>query len=312
MKDIDIAQVRKLDMSLLVIFAELLRHRKMTAVAAKLGLTQSAISHSVQRLRDLFGDELFLRRANGLEPTARALSLEPKIAAILDLSAEALNLERSFEPSRFQGSVRIAAIDYEESMFAAPLIEMLHAEAPHLRLIFHSLTRRLALDALESGEADVALGYYFDLGDGLEAQEIYSERYSVVARKDHPIFKQALTRKRYAAARHLLVSLAGDLHGIADFMLERHGLSRHVCASVPLFFPALTTIARTELIATIPRRLAMRHANTFGLGIAEPPIDIRAFSVSLVWHRRTTTDPALKWFRTRTAEIVAAEASDTA
>lgn len=309
MSDIDITQVRKLDMTLLVVFAELVRHRKSTIVADRLGLTQSAISHSLRRLRSIFADELFLRRPNGLEPTARALAIEPKVLEILKLSSETFGLDRHFEPTTYEGTLRIGALDYEEAMFAAPLIDRFHAASPRMRLVFRSLVRTAALEALSAGELDVALGFYFDLGDNFECVELFREGYSVVARAGHPLLKQKLTPKRYSESAHLLVSLSGDLRGIVDTALSKHDLTRHVCASVPLFLPALATIGRTDLIGTIPSRLAAKYAKSFGLKATAPPIEVRAFPVHLVWHRRTTSDPALSWLRKELVSVVQRQAA---
>lgn len=121
MTDIDTAQLRRIDLTLLCVFVELMRHRKLTVVAARLGLTQSAISHSLKRLRDIFGDPLFRRRPNGVEPTARALALEPRISSIVALTREALRLDSKFDPGTADRLFRIAALDYETSVMAGHL-----------------------------------------------------------------------------------------------------------------------------------------------------------------------------------------------
>jgi DNA-binding transcriptional LysR family regulator len=297
MSDIDAAKLRRLDMTLLLVFAELLRHRKATEVAKRLGLTQSAISHNLKRLRVVFDDELFLRRPNGLEPTARALALEDKVATILTLSSEALNLGASFDPAKVKRTVRIAALDYEEVMFAAPLIEHLRRAAPGVQLVFRPLARRAALDAMADGSADMALGYFVNPPSAFHVHDIYEERYSVVMASRHTLATGRLTAKRYAAADHLLVSVSGDLSGIVDEELAKAGLQRSVVAALPLFLPALATVARTQLVCTVPGRLAAQFARQYGLTVVRPPIDIRPFTVQLVWHKRSHTEPALQWLR---------------
>ena len=153
MSDIDIVQLRRLDMTLLLVFAELVRQRKMTIVAQRLGLTQSAISHSLKRLRDVFQDELFLRGSNGFEPTERALRLESKVLDILALSKQALSLDKTFDPRTEARLVRVGGLDYEVAMFAAPLIERLRKLAPKARLVFKSLARKPALAGLRAGSS---------------------------------------------------------------------------------------------------------------------------------------------------------------
>jgi DNA-binding transcriptional LysR family regulator len=311
MLDIDITQLRRLDMTLLVVFAELVRKRKMTIVAQRLGLTQSAISHSLKRLRDVFQDELFLRGPNGLVPTDRALKLDDKVSAILALSTQALSLDRSFDPRTETRVIRVGALDYEVAMFAAPLIERLRALAPKSRFVFRSLARKSALAELRASELDMALGFFFRPGNDIETSELYRESYSVVMRKGHGLAKKKLTTKRYADAQHLLMSPLGELHGIVDASLARHRLERNVAGSVPLFLLVLATVAKTDLISTIPSRLAQNYGKAFGLSIAPPPIDIRPFPIHLAWHQRSSSEPALKWFRELMRSVIVDVAADT-
>jgi len=312
MLDIDTNQLRRLDMTLLLVFAELVRHRKMTIVAQRLGLTQSAISHSLKRLRDVFQDELFLRGSNGFVPTDRALTLEAKVSTILALSTQALSLDRTFDPRTETRVIRVGALDYEVAMFAAPLIERLRVLAPKSRFVFRSLARKSALGELRNNELDMALGFFVRPGSDIETSELYRESYSVVMRKGHALAKKKLTAKRYAEAAHLLTSPSGELHGIVDASLARHRLERNVVGSVPLFLLTLTTVAKTELIATIPARLAQKYAKAAGLTIMSPPIDIRAFPVHLAWHQRSSTEPASKWFRELMKSVIVDVASETA
>jgi DNA-binding transcriptional LysR family regulator len=312
MLDIDITQLRRLDMTLLVVFAELVRHRKMTIVAQRLGLTQSAISHSLKRLRDVFQDELFLRGSNGLVPTDRALTLEARVSSILALSAQALSLDRTFDPRTETRVIRVGALDYEVAMFAAPLIERLRALAPKSRFVFRSMARKSALGELRDNELDMGLGFFVRPGSDIEISELYRESYSVVMRKGHGLAKKKLTTRRYADAQHLLMSPLGELHGIVDASLARHRLERNVVGSVPLFLLVLATVAKTDLISTIPARLAQSYGKAFGLAIASPPIDIRPFPVHLAWHQRSSTEPALKWFRDLMRSVIVDVASETA
>lgn len=311
MSDIEFTQLRRLDMTLLLVFAELVRQRKMTIVAQRFGLTQSAISHSLKRLRDVFQDELFRRASNGLEPTDHALRLASKVSAILALSTEALSLDKTFDPGTESRVIRVGALDCEVAMFAAPLIERLRKLAPKSRFVFKSLARKPALAELRSSELDIALGFLFRPGNDVETSELYRETYSVVMRRGHALSKKKLTTKRYADAEHLLMSPQGDLHGIVDASLARHHLERNVVGSVPLFLLILATVAKTDLIATIPARLARTYGKAFGLTIEPPPIELRSFPVHLAWHQRSATEPALKWIREMMKSVIVEVASAT-
>jgi DNA-binding transcriptional LysR family regulator len=148
MSDIDFIKVRRLDLTMLLVFAETLTHRKLTVVAKQMGLTQSAISHNLGRLRDVFGDPLFLRRPQGVEPTARALELEPKVRAILALAGDTLKPITTFDPSSERRSFRIGALDYHGVVFGPGLCRMFEKESSASTLIMRAVARGEALDAL--------------------------------------------------------------------------------------------------------------------------------------------------------------------
>lgn len=296
-------QLRRLDMAQLVVFQELMRHRKLTVVADRLGLTQSAISHALKRLRATLDDELFLRRPAGVEPTARAIELDPRIAQILALSGELLQSRQPFDPEKAERLVRIGALDLEIALFAPALIRLVRKEAPGLKISFRNLTRRQAMDGLAAGDIDIALGYFQSLPESFDSIALLEESYLTAMRRRHPLAGRKLTLKSYCAAEHLLVSIDGDLHGTVDKALADMGSKRRVVASVPMFFPALTALASSDLIATLPSRLVRAHASRFGLASSSPPLPIRTFAMSAAWHRRVSSDPALTWLRERLVHV---------
>jgi len=284
-------------MTLLLVFTGALRHRKLTLVARQLGLTASAASHALKRLRLVFGDPLFLRRPHGLEPTARALALEPRITEALRLLGEALRAEEAFAPTTANRIFRVAALDHAAAVLGAPLGVRLAQAGPGLRLSIRALARREALVALEEGEVDLALGFFSNPPPSFRAEPLYEEAYAVVARPTHPAAVAGMSLEAYLAAEHVLVSLAGDLSGIVDTTLARQGRSRRVVMAMPLFLPAMAAAAQADLLCTLPQRLAQHHAADFGLSRFEPPLAIRPFTLSAVHHRRAERDAGLVWLR---------------
>lgn len=295
MTDMNDADLRRLDMGLLLVFAETMRHRRLTTVGERLGQTQSAVSHALARLRDIFADPLFLRRPYGVEPTARALALEPTVAAILELARGALGSPAPFDPGSAHGEVRIAAQDYHCALFAAPLIARCERQAPGLRPVFLPLARRDALEALDAGTADLALGFIAEPGERFVVEPLLTQDYAVVARVDHPRLDAVATLDGYVAERHLLVSQSGDRIGIVDAALAACGRRREVVTALPYYLAALATIEVTDLIATVPRRLAEQFAPSFRLASVEPPLEVRRFVLSLLRHRRNAVNPMLDW-----------------
>jgi DNA-binding transcriptional LysR family regulator len=167
--------------------------------------------------------------------------------------------------------------------------------APGLRISATAIGRHEALRALEDRKVDLAFGYFWDLSDNFIAEELGQETYRVAARQDHPLFDSDMTLESYVAQRHLMVSMSGDFNGVVDRSLERLGISRHVAVVVPLFFPALATLSRSDLIATLPTRLVDRHGASFGLRSCLPPLQIRPFGVSAVRHARDARNPMIDW-----------------
>lgn len=295
MSDLSQIELRKLDLTLLLVFLGLVRHRKAAAVATELGLTQSAISQALKRLRDVFRDELFLRRPHGMEPTAAALALEVPVAQAVAALRSALTVTRSFEPATADGIIRIAALDSEQAVIMPRFAARIHALAPSLRLSVLPLGRRDAIEALGDGRVELALGFLWDAPDSMSRRRLYDESFLVAGRPSSLPEAPEITLDAYCAAEHVLVAPGGDLTGIADRTLEALGRSRRIVLGLPSFLPALAAVAQSDAIVTLPRRVAQDFAGGFGLVTAEPPIAIRRFPVSAFWHRRNDSDPLTQW-----------------
>lgn len=289
-------------MTLLLVFQQVLLHRKTTLAARLLGMSQSAVSHALARLRDIFADPLFLRRRDGLQPTARALALGPQVARLLDLAGEAVRASRDFDPKTSTHLFRVAANDLFCTLLAPPLLADLRRVAPSVRLTFRYAVSAQAFEGLKSDEFDLAVGRFYELPGGFESTQIAEEGFVVVARRNHPLIRGRLTLKRWLACDHLLVSFSGGLHGAADATLAGQGLKRNVGASMPLFSAALASVAASDMIAAVPARLAAAQAGRFKLAVYPPPISIAPFPVSLIRHERSKSDAGLDWLA---AKIVA-------
>lgn len=294
MTDIRHIDLRRIDTGLLLVFLGLMRHRKSGVVADEMGLTQPAISHALKRMRGIWGDPLFLRQPQGLEPTAIALELEPRVRQIVDLLAGTLRGPEAFDPATSLRALRIAAYDYELATILPPLLSQLATRAPAMTVQALPLQREAALAALADGTIDLALGFFDRVADPFLATVLHDETYRVTARAGHPLLDR-LTAETYAEARHLLVAPRGDVRGIVDQALAMQGLTRRVAAAVPLFFPALATLADSSMVATLPTRVVDRFAARFGLDSRPLPIEVPRFPVSAVRHRRDARSPMLDW-----------------
>lgn len=303
MSDFRDTQVRRLDFMLLLVLREGVRQRKLSDVAATLGVTQTAISHSLARLRDIFEDELFIRRPHGVEPTARAIELARAAEAVIEAAGSMLADPTPFEPATEERVLRICALDYEVTLMSAAIEPMRH-EAPGIRLEFRGMGKDAAVQALERDEADLWLGFARQLPGTLEARILFEESYKVVSRIDHPRIDGAISVDRFCSEGHVLAAPGATAGGIVDKTLRAKKRARTIAVMTTSFLSALDIVARTDLIATVPTKLANAQAARFQLMIHDPPIAPRPFNVSAVWHRRASRDPAIVWLIDRLSDVL--------
>ena len=180
MSELSNNELRRLDLTLLLVLLGLLKHRKAASVAAEMGVTQSAISQALKRLREVFGDPLFLRLPHGMEPTATALALEDPVARAVETLRTALQTASDFDPTLAEGLIRIAAMDVEQAVIIPGLSKRLLAAAPGLKLSVLSLGRAAASSALIEAKVDLALGFLWDQPEVIDGETLYEESYSVV------------------------------------------------------------------------------------------------------------------------------------
>jgi DNA-binding transcriptional LysR family regulator len=297
MTDLSNNELRRLDLTLLLVFLGLIRRRKAIDVANELGLTQSAISQALKRLREVFADDLFLRRPHGMEPTSVAAALEEPVARAVEALRGALGGVRSFEPASSSGVVRIAALDAEQAVIVPALAARLRSSAPGLRLSVLPFGRTAAVAALVDGRVDLAIGFIWDLPEVISEAKLYEEGYLVAGTQRSLPRAPKLSLSAYCRADHIIVSPAGDLRGVVDARLEALGRNRQIVLGLPSFLPALAAAAGSNALVTLPSRIAGSFAKGFGLVTAKPPLEIRIFNVSVYWHKRSEHDPRILWLR---------------
>jgi DNA-binding transcriptional LysR family regulator len=295
MSDINISKIKRLDGSLLLVFRELLRQRRTTVVAERLGLTQSAISHALARLREIFEDQLFVRRPNGLEPTQRALELAPRIDELLRLTDAALDTGQDFDPATTRRNFRIAAGDFMCALIAAPLLRIFESEAPYATFSFRFALGQAALDALHRDEIDTAIGRLSPRSTEFRIDKLYEEEYCIVARKGHPRIDGSIDLTTFLDLGHVIISMSGSMEQLGDNVLKRQGIVRRVVAAVPKFLIACTLVGQTDAIATMQRRLAMRYAHAMNLQVLNPPYASEPFQIDAARRVQSSNDPAIEW-----------------
>lgn len=297
--------IRAVDLNLLKAFDALMTERAVTRAAGRVGLSQPAMSHALSRLRDLFSDDLFVRTATRMEPTARAREIASLVTAAIEHIEAALNLGAGFDAAQSIATFTAGMAEYAEIALVGQLARAFAAEAPGATLRLLPATGRDVAEQLDRGAIDAAVAYLGNLPPHIEATVLLRDPFVVVARNGHPIAAQPLTLEAYAAQPHMLVSPRGATSGALDRILVDFGLKRRIALLVATYLAVPAALAHSDLVATVPRRTAEQIAATAEIAIMPLPIDY-AMTVSMAWHRRAASDPAQTWFRSLL--IAAAEA----
>ncbi|WP_437945057.1 LysR family transcriptional regulator [Sorangium sp. So ce296] len=296
------ARLASLDLNLLVVLDELLRSQSTVVAAKRLGRAQSSVSHALGRLREVFGDPLFVRTGTALRPTSFAEELAAPLRAQLDALEQLLEPTAGVEPSRLERTFTLSAPDWAVVLMLPPLMARLRREAPGVDVVLRSF--RMDVDrAVQSGEIDVALGVRFQPLSGLVMQRLLEEPFVCIAHRDHPDLGERITLDAYAAAAHVLVAPYELPGSPLDDELARLGHRRRVVLRVPHFSAALFVVAQTDLIATLPSSFVHATAPLLRLRVIEPPLAIPPFSFSCLFSATRQKDPAHVWLRRCISEI---------
>lgn len=310
---LNLAQLSRIDLNLLVLFRVVLEERHVGRAAERLNLTPSAVSHGLGRLRKLLNDPLFLRMPKGVVPTARAVALGEPVTEMLARVQGVLESSVPFKPATTARRFVIAAPDAVLASTTLPLLTRIAHEAPFVDIgLIHAMPGQRAglkgtawtesLAMLDHGRIDVAILPIGRTPPRFHARRLYDEDFVVAARKGHS-FERKPTAAAFCSARHLLVSLDGDPHGFVDAMLARRGRSRRIVVTVPSFEMALTHVARSDLLAVLPRRLVRQHASLLGLTGIELPFNRKPDSIQVVVTKAALMDTGIAWLARLISEL---------
>lgn len=292
--------VRDVDLNLLRVFDAVLREGGVTPAAALLGLTQPAVSNALSRLRKVFGDALFVRTSAGMEATPFSRELAEPVRQALALLESALAHGPGFDPAGATRTFRFYMSDVGQVEFLPPLVERVQREAPGVRL------EAVALDvddigaALGAGGLDLAIGFLPGLGPPVRRRGLFRDPYVCLMRAGHPI--ASLTKKKFLEASHALVTYRGG-HRVIEEALERAGVARHIALRVPHFTVVPMVLERTDLILTLPARVAAVFERRGSLRSLPLPIAIPPAEVAVHWHERFEGDPGNRWLREQAIEL---------
>ncbi|WP_437818889.1 LysR family transcriptional regulator [Sorangium sp. So ce1078] len=294
--------LQNIDLNLLMALHVLLETVNVTRAAEQLGVSQSAMSHTLRRLRELFGDPLLVRSRGGMVLTPRAEELRgPLLHGLQELDGVVRGNKR-FDPRSSRAEFSIAATDFLQLLFVPQLVHLLSREAPDVQLRVWTPEFALLLPLLEAGELDFVIGSYTvvevaERVHGIMRRELGREPMSCAVRGGHPEVSGRLTLDAFTALPHIQISLTGKGPGVVDELLAGLGRKRRIATRLSSFLMAPWVLAASDYILTAPRRSIETYQCGLDLQLLEPPLELSSIPIVLFWHERNHRDPANQWMR---------------
>jgi LysR family transcriptional regulator, mexEF-oprN operon transcriptional activator len=297
---------RGLDLNVLLTFVALMRERSVTKAALRMYLGSSAISMALKRLRELFDDPLLVRTREGMVPTPKALALYARIERSLGDIHNTVFQPATFDPRQLLRSFRFGAPDDLEMVVVPELLARLRNQAPGVRLIVRPSDFRHVLGSLDQSDIDLALTALPDQLESWHQHEVlYQDHFVCVTDPKQVGIKRAITMKQYIATPHVLLSPRGELISALDDRLKALGQQRNVVAAVA-HFPLMPFVLRSSACLTNMPAVAARFFECeYRLYVSKLPFESPQFDVALIWHAKSSHDPALNWLKDLVKQVVA-------
>lgn len=290
----DVRELRQFDLNTLVVLQVLLSERHVTRAAHSLGLTQSAVSRSLAKLRQTFNDPLLVKAGNRLDLTPKAMDLLPLLEQSLHHIKNLITPE-VFDPKSHVGTIRLATTDYGTHSLLPRLVPLLADAAPNVQLSALEWPSDLLID-LEENKVDLLIGGTSAPSQDIHQRIVAHDQMCGIVRKGHP-FEKGMTLDQYLGLNHIIISSSGDGKSNIDEILQQQGKKRRVAIRVPHFFAALEIIAATDYMILLPKHFARRYVDDEKFVTVEPPFKTPPLEISMFWHARMHHDALHKWFR---------------
>ena len=299
--------ISRVDLNLLVYLDVLLRECNVTRAAEELGISQPAMSNSLRRLRDLFGDPILVRTSDGMTPTDRALELKPMVRKVLSAAEQAILPKTEFNPMESSRIFRIMASDYTESTLLPVLLRELRKQAPNIRLDIMTPSD-VSFHDVERGKVDMVINRFDSLPQSFHQVHLWDDSFSCVMSSNNPV-KDNWNLQSYLSSKHIWVSKTGMGVGVGmtpddvqrlgwvDEALSKQGVKRDISLFTRHYQVALLLAEQDDLIVTIPSMSAKSIAGSDRVVILEPPFEIERMRLKMVWSPLLQHDPGHKWLR---------------
>lgn len=291
-----------IDLKLLAVVTDLEKTRSVSQTAENLDLSQSAISMSLAKLRKHFHDPLFVRTSSGMNPTPHAVELIGLLKSAEGILQTALDLHVVFDPLTSDRRFNLYSTDIAQVTLMPRLMQRLGKVAPNVGIDLRRLSEATP-KFLESGQADLAVGFIQPMGAGFCQQRLFRERFVCALRRDHPRVGDSLSIEQFESETHLSITTCGTGHGVVEKTLEAKNVRRRVGVVVPNFLGIASIITTLDYLAVLPEQLARHLANEGNIKVVPLPFSMPNYYIMQHWHERYTQDPASRWLRSVIANL---------
>ena len=291
--------LRTFDLNLLIAFDVLMRELNITRAAEQMFVTQPAMSHTLQKLRQQLDDPLLVKTPSGMKPTERALALIDPVRALLAETERLIQPPLAFDAATSQRRFVLAATDYIEFLLMPELSGLIEKTAPGIDIHVKRTEMSFPVAQLENGSLDIVLGFESVLNPPthLHRQYLFSDSMACVVRQGHPLISKPPSLEEFVAVPHMLISRTGSNVGIIDQKLAELGMERRIKLIVPHFLSAPLIVAKTDMILSLPYRIAEQFTKFAPLAIFPVPLELPDYDLCMIWHPLRDKDPAHQWLR---------------
>jgi DNA-binding transcriptional LysR family regulator len=291
-----------IDLKLLGIVSVLQKTRSVSKTAKRLGLSQSTVSMTLAKLRDHFHDPLFVRTSSGMEATPYGAEIIGHLKRAEEILQSVLEHHATFLPISADRIFHIHSTDIAQVTLLPKLMRRFQRVAPLLRVELTRMSNNTPR-LLESGEADLAVGFIMPMGGGFCRQRLFKDRFICAVRGDHPRVRDELTLEQFQSETHLEIATSGTGHGIVGKILEQKNIRRRIGLTVPSFLGITSIVTTMDFLAVIPAQLGLHLASVADIKMFELPVEIPAYFITQHWHERYSNDCASKWLRSIMADL---------
>jgi DNA-binding transcriptional LysR family regulator len=295
--------IDQLELTQIRLLAELSRSRSISRAAQRIGVSQSAASHALAKLRKKLDDPLFTRTQDGFQPTPFGARLANASCEALDALLAGLSSSDRFDPLTTTRVFSFFMNDIGQMIFLPPLLKFLKQQAPGVLVRVLPVPLDNPGSPLSSGAVDFAAGFFDNLTTGFFQNLVFHERYVCIVRTRHPRFRAGMTLDGFKNTEHAVADATGMAHALIDRFLARHRVKRNVSLRVPGLHVLPMIVASSDHLAVVPKRLADAFATRVPIKVLPLPVSIPPFDVCIHWHERYHQDPAIRWMRRAVVEL---------